>query len=254
MASELVIAFALLARGLAGLAANDLVAVLDALALVGIGLAQRADLGSGLADLLAIDAGDGDVAGLGFDGDVDPFRNRELHRMRVAELEHHLAALDLGAVTDADDVELALEAFAHTLDVVGHERAHEPVEGTGFPLVVLPLELDHVVVDLHGNAGDDRRGQGALGTLHEDVVAFLTNLDAFRQGKLFLSDTRHVQLLTRPGRGLRRRRPGARPRYPRARPWTWRRWRGRVRPGPRGSLPCRDKRDGPGARRARCRE
>ena len=55
----------------------------------------------------------------------------EAHRMRVAELEDDFLPLDLGAVADADDVELALEAFAHAADVVRHERAHQAVEGAG---------------------------------------------------------------------------------------------------------------------------
>src|SRR5215212_8853163 len=110
----------LFARGLTGLAPNHFVRVLDALALVGIGLAETADLGRGLSDFLLVNAGDGDVAALGIDSDVDPFRNREADRVRVAELEHDFASLDFGAVADADDVELALEAFAHAADVVRH--------------------------------------------------------------------------------------------------------------------------------------
>ena len=80
---------------------------------------------------------------------VDPFRDRELDGVRVAELEHDLAALHLGAVTDADDVELALEALAHALDVVRHERAHQAVKGAGLLLFVRTLELDDVVLDRH---------------------------------------------------------------------------------------------------------
>src|SRR4051794_26720566 len=103
----------LLTSGLTSLAANHFVAVLDAFAFVRIRLTQRADLRRRLADALLIGAGDGDVAGLRVDGDVDPFRNRKSHRMRIPELEHHLFPLHLGAVSDADDVELTLEAFAH---------------------------------------------------------------------------------------------------------------------------------------------
>src|ERR1051325_5557470 len=160
----------LLACCLSGLPPNDFVRVLDALALVGIGLAEAADLGRNLSDFLLVDAGDGDVTGLGVDGDIDPFRNREADRMRVAELEHDLAPFDLGAIADADDVELALEAFAHALDVVRHERAHQAVERAGLSFFVSPLELHDVVFHVDRDAGDDRRGQASLRSLHETLL------------------------------------------------------------------------------------
>src|SRR5690349_16179193 len=78
----------LLACGLAGLPANHFVGVLDAFALVRIGLAEGTDLRRGLPDELLVVAGDGDVTGLGVDGDFDPLRDRELHRVGVSELEH----------------------------------------------------------------------------------------------------------------------------------------------------------------------
>ena len=57
-----------------------------------------------------------------------PGRHVEHHRVRVAQREHDLPALDLGAVADTDDVELALEALGHALHRVGREAAGEPVE------------------------------------------------------------------------------------------------------------------------------
>ena len=59
---------------------------------------------------LTIDAGHGDVRLL-VDRDVDPGRDVEDHRVRVAEREHDLLALQLRAVADADDVEVLAEAF-----------------------------------------------------------------------------------------------------------------------------------------------
>src|SRR6185436_7930259 len=214
----------LLACSLAGLATNHFVAVLDALALVGIGLAETADLGRGLSDLLLVDAGDGDVSALRVHGHVDSFRNRETDGMRVSELEHDLAALDLGAVADADDVELAFEAFAHAFDVVRHERAHQAVEGASLSLFVLPLELHDVVLDRHRDAGDDRRVQAAFRPPDNDRSAVLADFDALRQRDFLFTDARHGSLLTRPGRGLRRPRRRAPPRFPRARPSRSRRW------------------------------
>src|SRR5687768_14898836 len=83
--------------------------VADALLLVGIGLPHAADVGRDLANQLTIDARDRDMRLL-LDGDVDSRRDVVDHRVRVAKREVHLLALQLGAVADADDIELVLEA------------------------------------------------------------------------------------------------------------------------------------------------
>src|SRR5438445_8766079 len=103
---------------LASLATNHFIAVLDAFALVGIGLAQTANLSGGLIDLLLVDPGHDDVAGLAVDVDVDALRDREADGMRVSQLEHHFLPLDLGAISHADDVELLLESLRDAEDVV----------------------------------------------------------------------------------------------------------------------------------------
>src|SRR5216684_5871090 len=146
----------LLSCCLTRLAANHFIGVLDAFALVRVGLAERADLGSGLTDFLLVDAGDRDVAALRLDDDLDPCRDRETHRMRVTELEDDFLPFDLGAVADTNDVELALEPVGHAANVVGHESPHEAVERTRSSLVVRACELHGVVLDLHADARNDR--------------------------------------------------------------------------------------------------
>src|SRR3954470_16223304 len=178
----------LLACCLTRLAADHFVGVLDAFALVRIGLAQRADFGGGLSDLLLVDAGDGDVIGLRLDGDVDAFRNRETNRMRVAEGKDHFLPLDFGTVADADDVELALEAVGDAANVVGDQRAHQTMEGARAALIVRARELHHVVLDGDADAGDDWGGQGAFRTLDGHDVAVVFDLDAFRDGDFFSSN------------------------------------------------------------------
>src|SRR5262249_30983887 len=101
--------------------------VADALLLVRIGLPQAPDVRRHLADELPIDTRDGDVRLL-VDRDVDALRNVEHDRMRVAEREHHLLALQLRAVADADNVELALEALRDAGDGVCDEAPRESVE------------------------------------------------------------------------------------------------------------------------------
>src|SRR5712691_8069530 len=71
---------------LAFLAADRLVAVLDPLALVGLGRAERADLGGDLADALAIGAADRDQR-RPLAGNPNIPRDRIGHLVAVAELQ-----------------------------------------------------------------------------------------------------------------------------------------------------------------------
>ena len=114
--------------------------VADALALVGLGLADLADVGGHLADLLLVDAAHDDAGRL---------RRLELDALGcldadgVAEAEGELevaGALGSGAVADADDLELLDEALASRPDHVGDERAGEAVLGAVLALVVRPLD------------------------------------------------------------------------------------------------------------------
>src|SRR6201999_689563 len=99
---------ALLAR-LPDLAADDLALVTHALALVRVGLAQLADGGSDLADLLLVDAAH-DEPGWRLDLEGDPFGSLDRHRVAEAERELQVAATRLDAVTDADDFQRLAEA------------------------------------------------------------------------------------------------------------------------------------------------
>ena len=66
-----------------------------------------------------------------------------LHDHRVAEAERQAQrrrALRLGAIADADDLELLGEAVGDTDDHVADERAGEAVQRTVLPLVVRALD------------------------------------------------------------------------------------------------------------------
>src|SRR5581483_1573519 len=176
---------------LTGLTTNHFIGVLDALALVRVRLAQRADLRRGLADLLLVDAADHDVSGLAVDGDVDSLRDREAHRMRVPELEHHFLPFDLGAVADADDVQLFLEPLSDAEDVVGDQRAHQPVGRARLSFVVGARERDRVVLDFHVDAGHHGRVQRSFRTFDHEPTRLFLHLDAFRQRNRFIANARH---------------------------------------------------------------
>src|SRR5438045_7441467 len=75
--------------GLAGLAADLLAGVANALALVRLGLAGRADPGGDLADELLVDAEDGQP-GRVLDLEADPGRRIDLNGVAVSEVELEL--------------------------------------------------------------------------------------------------------------------------------------------------------------------
>jgi hypothetical protein len=77
--------------GLAGLAADALPGVADALALVGLRLSRLPDAGGHLADELLVDADDGQP-GRVLDLEADPRRRVDLDRVAVAQVELELPA------------------------------------------------------------------------------------------------------------------------------------------------------------------
>src|SRR6478736_7914333 len=98
-----------LLAGLAGLSQNTLAGVADALALVGLWLADAADVGRDLADDFLVDAAHDD---LGLDRHLEGDAFRRLHVDRVAKTEvqaQGVGALCFGPVADADDLEVLLE-------------------------------------------------------------------------------------------------------------------------------------------------
>src|SRR5690242_20566444 len=107
---------------LAFLAEDVLAGVLHALALVRLGLAEGADLRRHLADLLAVDAGDHHLGRLRR-RDRDAVRDRIDHVVAVAERDLQVLALHGGAVADAGDLELPLEALGHPGNQVRDQRA-----------------------------------------------------------------------------------------------------------------------------------
>src|SRR6266568_4410926 len=112
--------------GLAGLLAQDLAGVLDALLLVRIGHAQTLYLRGHLPDGLRVD----------------------LDRMREPETQLQLLPLDDRAEAGAGDLEVALVAGRDAGDHVCDERAREPVQGARGLLVVRARDRDRPVLAL----------------------------------------------------------------------------------------------------------
>src|SRR5881396_1729998 len=173
---------------LAGLLLEHFTRVAHALLLVRIGLPEPADVRRHLPDQLAIHAGHGDVRLL-VDRQVDPVRDVEHDRVRVAEREDGLFALELPAVPDADDVELALEPERDAGHSVGDEGPREAVELA--EALVLGRRFCHelAVGELEVDAGGMRLPQLALRPL--DLYGAVDDLDgdAFRNRDGLFSDS-----------------------------------------------------------------
>src|SRR5258705_2709697 len=117
--SRLVRLMSFLLGGLAGLALHALAGVADALALVGLGLAQLADVGRDLADELLVEAAHDDARRLR-DLEGDPSGRLHVNRVRVADRDLDLfGTLRLRAVPDPDDLELLDEPVGDTGHHVG---------------------------------------------------------------------------------------------------------------------------------------
>src|SRR2546430_6558314 len=142
----------LLRPRLAGLLLQHLAGVADALLLVRIRLAQPPDVRRHLSHELAVDARHRDVRLL-VDRDVDASRDVEHHRVRVAEREDHLLALQLRAVADADDVELLLVAVDDAGHGVGNEAAGEAVKLPELRIVARNLRDQMTVRHFEADAG-----------------------------------------------------------------------------------------------------
>src|SRR5262249_47002994 len=186
--------------------------IANALLLVGVRFAEPPDVRRHLPDELTIDAGHRDVRLL-VDRDVDPLRDVEHDRVRVAEREHHLLALQLGAIADADDVELALEACGHAEDGVGDEAARQTVELAKLRIFGRGLRHDVTVGHLEADAVRVSLPKLALRALNLDGAVNDLDGHAFRDRDWFFSNSRHF-LSTRYCRALRRRRPPSRPPFP----------------------------------------
>src|SRR5687768_916934 len=182
----------LLRSGLSDLLLQHFTGVADALLLVRVRLAHTSDIGCHLADELTIHTRDGDMR-LFLDGDVDTGGDVENYRMRIAEGEMHLLALELGAVADADDVELLLEAVGDAGNGVGDETPRQAVKLAELRVFALQLgdERGNTVrrVLREDDTGRHRLPHLALRSLHLDGIDGDLHGDALRDRDRFLTNS-----------------------------------------------------------------
>src|SRR6476660_5143484 len=159
---------------LADLSPHVLALVADPLALVRLGRAHLADLRGRLADHLLVGALDEDLSrGRHLEGDALPRLDRD--RMRVTDVQLQVGALERGAVADALDLELLLEALRDALDHVRHECPCQAVQRPGVPALGWPRDDDLAValLDLHPRRNlllqrPERAGDRDAGRLDRD--------------------------------------------------------------------------------------
>src|SRR5438552_2787108 len=152
-------------RCLAGLAADALLGVLDALRLVGLRGPELAQRGRGLAEQLTVGALERDHH-LAVDLGGEPRRQPEVDRVGVAEGQDDDVAPHLGAVANAVDLERAREAFADARHHVADQPLREPVQAAPAARVVRTLHHDRAGLDRDRDLRHHPPLELALRTLH----------------------------------------------------------------------------------------
>src|SRR5258708_3981198 len=176
---------------LAFLAADMLGGVFDALALVGLGLAEGADHRRRLPDPLPIGAGNEDRGRL-LAGDLDVAGDREDDVVAVAQLQHQVLALDRRTVSDALDLQVLGEALGHAGDHVVDEGAHRAPMDSGALVLALRLHQHLAVLHQGGHLAAHRQLERAELALGGDGLPRHLDGDARRGGYGGFADTRHL--------------------------------------------------------------
>src|SRR5262245_16214664 len=179
-------------RSLTGLATDVLALVLHALALVGLGRAEAADVRGDLADEGLVRAADREARGI-LHLDRDARRRIEMHGMAEAQLQHELLALHRRAIAGADDLQRLAEAGRDAGHHVRDLRAHGAERRV--PRDLLGAHLHFVPLDHDGGAGEDGVRQLRLGALHLHGAAGHRHGDPGRDRDGLLADSRHLDAL-----------------------------------------------------------
>src|SRR3569623_940432 len=172
------------------LAEDILAVVLDALALVRLGLAPAANLGGELADLLLVRPRNLD-RGVVRGRDRQALGHDDIDVVAIAELKLELLALRIRTVADAGDQELLGEALGHAGHQVLHQRTLHAPKGARLLGVVGRLHADRVRLQVVRDQVGHRHGQGALRPLHAQRAALGRRGDTARDRDRFLTDAAH---------------------------------------------------------------
>src|SRR5215212_7153016 len=180
-----------LLTGLADLAPDLLVAVADALALVGLRRPHLTDLRRHLAYPLLVYPAHDYRRGVGH-LELYALARRDRDRMREPDLQTYVPPLELGPVADARDLQRLREPFRHAGDGVLDQGAGEPVHRLVLGRVRRPREHEAPVLLPDLDATPD--GNGQLPSRAGDLHAAAGDLDAHGRRDLDrrLTDSRHT--------------------------------------------------------------
>src|SRR5690606_19811738 len=175
------------------------------LVLVRLGTTEGVNFSSHLTNHLLIDTLDQDSVLAGtLSGNA--LRQFIVHRVREAESQRQHVTFGLRLVTDADQLELALEALADTEHHVVHQRASGTGHGASLLITITASEtqLARILDDFNGRM--NVQFQSALCALHRKLLAGHLDFDASGQLDGVLSNARHAYPPLRTQcRALRRR-------------------------------------------------
>ncbi len=132
-------------------------------------------------------------------------------RVRVAERQLEVAALELGAVADPLDLEALLEALGDPLDHVGDQAPGQPVQGPVLAAIGGPGHGQRAIRLLDTHLWRDCLGELALRTLDRDLASGELDADSVGDGNGLSTDAAHARI-TRRRRRPRRRLPSRSPR------------------------------------------
>src|SRR5262249_36031051 len=148
-----------------------------ALAFVGLGRPEGADLRRDLTDLLLIDTAHHDF-GRPRRRDRNTVRDRIDHIVAVAERNLQVLALHRGAITNTGDFELALEPLGTAGTEIGDQGARSSPHCAGTLALETRIAPDPAVLHLHRDLLGHHGLQGAFRSLHFYRLAFDVRGDA----------------------------------------------------------------------------
>ena len=170
---------------------DDFVGVTHALAFVRLRRTEVANFGSNLTDQLLVDTLDQDIGLAGGLSD-DAGRQFVINRMGEAEGQGQHLALGLRFVTNADQLELALEALADADYHVVHQSTGGTSHGASLLVAVTRSKTQLTAVLDHFDRRMDLELQSTFGALDGQLLTSQFDFNAGRQLDGVLSNARHA--------------------------------------------------------------
>src|SRR6185437_15658951 len=169
---------------------QPLARVAHTLLLVRIRRTQGAHFRRHLSHFLPVNAAYRHLRLLGVNRHRNAGWQRVFNWVRIAQSEHNrVLALQLGAIADAYDLQIAVPALGHAFHCVVDQGARQAVNGS--MIVILARHLNMTVLLLQLHALGQMRLHLAFGSLNHHGVSFSFKLHSRGERNRLFSDTRH---------------------------------------------------------------